>query len=70
MTWTPEKVKDDLPNVKVKFPDGHTMLAMVSGRKLKFAGLHVRLHEQWLTAGRCSWETLARVLNNGSEVIL
>jgi hypothetical protein len=30
----------------------------------------VRLHEKWVVVGTITWDTLARVLNEDSEVLL
>jgi hypothetical protein len=44
--WTVERVKELLPDVKVKV-NGQVVMGQVRGRKLAFAGVRV---------GNCTWE--------------
>lgn len=69
--WTPGKVSEYLPPVRVKLPDGRVVVASVSragsswGDRGKFARV-------FLPGGgsiEAAWQTLADVLNNDGTLI-
>ena len=65
-TWNEVTVKEALPAVKVKLPDGRVVECQVGGRRLPFAGV-------WLPDGgivEVSWKTVTRVLNEDRAVIV
>ena len=67
MEWTEERVKKELPNIRVKLWDGHEADAQLSGRKLKFAAVTVMVHGSTLDT-TASWCTIARVLSLGQPL--
>ena len=64
--WTPQKVRDELPNVPV-FWNGKSQMARVSGRKERFACVWL---ERSGISWEVSWDTVANVLNNGRAIII
>lgn len=63
---TEKIVRDTLPNVPIKYSNGETGMATVSGRLNKFATLHFGQYGQV----EVSFQTIASVLNRGSRVLL
>jgi hypothetical protein len=62
LEWTPDRVKQELPEVRVKMPNGELCMMRVSGRLLQFA-------EVSDDRGRSipfAWPTIAHHLNTGS----
>jgi len=58
--WTIEKVKDELPDIKVTTPVGKVTIGHVRGRKMQFAGV-------WTDEGfhcEAAWSTIVHCLNN------
>lgn len=68
-TWTAERVKDELPDVKVKLKSGKTVTGKVSGRKNQFANVVVKTGDGDITE-EFAWTTLARALNNNTSVTI
>lgn len=64
--WTIERVKQELPDVWCKRPDGSIILAAVRGRKLDFAHVHTSNGGM----AEVAWSTIANVLNRGGYVLL
>jgi len=64
-TWNVEKVKEELPDVKVKF-NNKVSLWRVRGRKNQFAGLYDPSTNIGIEA---AWETVVHVLNHDTAII-
>ena len=64
-TWNVTKVKDELPDVKVKF-NNKISLWRTRGRKNQFAGLYDPITNISIEA---AWETIVNVLNNDTAII-
>lgn len=59
-TWTPERVKQELPPVLVKMPDGTIRPGIVAGRTQEFASVGV----DGEIVGLWAWKAVARALTN------
>jgi hypothetical protein len=68
--WTVERVKEELPHVRVIFPDGTITTGRVTGRLGEFAAVKVEIHGAWVGVGGWAWESVATVLNEGRKLIL
>ena len=67
MTWTAAKVREELPDVQVRWSDGKVYTFVVRGRLLRYAsvrpfdiGSAVQL--------QYSWDTIAASLNSGKPL--
>ena len=66
-TWTIERVKAELPDVRVAMPDGKIVDAMIGGRLEKYPT--VSPHGNWPSPGPnypgsiVSWSTIVHCLN-------
>ena len=71
MDWTIERVKAELPDVRVSMPDGKVVDAMISGRLEKYP--RVSPCGQWLNApgyagSIVSWGTIVHSLNTDQAI--
>ncbi len=73
MTWTIERVKAELPDVRVSMPDGQVVDAMISGRLEEYP--MVSPHGGWprsaamIDAGAVvSWSTIVHCLNANKPI--
>jgi hypothetical protein len=65
--WTPERVKEELPDVQVRLADRRTIVTgNVRGRKLQFAVVYLPDDRR----EEFAWSTLANSLNNGTPLQL
>ena len=62
MKWTADLVKEELPNIRVKFADGTELDASLTGRYRKHPEISVKVHGSWLSTS-ATWETIAHTLN-------
>ena len=67
MKWTASLVAEELPHVRVRFADGTTQEASVSGRRHQFPTVNVKVHGSWLCV-QATWESIANVLNEHEEL--
>jgi hypothetical protein len=68
--WTVDRVKEELPLVRVRGIDGTIYVGEIKGRKQKFPRVFYEYETghgvKWINAGEFAWETLARSLNKGT----
>ena len=64
MKWTADLVKEELPNIRVKFADGTELDASLAGRYRKLPEINVKVYGSWLSTS-ATWETIAHALNEG-----
>lgn len=83
MQWTPELVREKLPNVTVRYA-GHTYAGFVRGRRERFAwvwgvagctvpsftGSTLPMPSQRTPEREVAWSTIARCLNQGRAIHL
>lgn len=73
MTWTIEKAKEDLPDVRTIIPGypakgkEKIVICWLGGRKMKFATL---THPTSGMTCECSWPAVVRSLNSGGRPII
>lgn len=69
--WTPQSVRDLLPDVSVEYPDGTRGTAMVSGRHEQFLTLRpLSNFRAGYSLGEVSDETVAHCLNEDRPVLV
>jgi hypothetical protein len=59
--WTPARVKDELPEVRVQMPNGELCMMRVSGRLMQFA----QVSDDRGRSIPFAWPTIAHCLNTG-----
>ena len=67
MIWTEQRVREELPVIRVKFCDGYESTAQLGGRTQDFALVVVNVHGSTLDT-TASWQTIAYALNNGNPL--
>lgn len=69
--WTPQSVRDLLPDVTVEYPDGTRGTAMVSGRYEQFLTLRpLSDFRAGYSLGEVAAETVAHCLNEDRPVLV
>lgn len=65
-----EAFREELPTVKVLFPDGTILPGITQGRQADFCTVSVILHGAYVTVGEWNWEAIATAHSNGRPVRL
>ena len=60
---TIDQIRDDLPNVRVRMPNGRITVGYLSGRFRSFAHVIVDTGNGWESAGEWSWQTVTDAVN-------
>lgn len=69
--WDAEKVREELPDVRVKLSSGKIVVGQVKGRELEFAHVIVYLEDGYVNRNvEVAWSTIADCLNRGSAIII
>jgi len=63
-----EDAKRDLPNVRVKMPNGTTFIGKVTGRKNRFPTVSVLFSECGEFSFQTSWAQIARKATDGTSI--
>jgi hypothetical protein len=67
MMWTPDRVRDELPDVTVRFAGGLMRTGRVGGRRLPFA----RVTCTGMLGGvEVAWKTIADCLNSDTPILI
>lgn len=62
------KVKDELPNQKIRMPDGNTYDALLSGRKNLYCKVTVLRYHGLEASYEINWEAITRVVLSGDPL--
>lgn len=69
ITMTTQEIKEYLPDVIVRRPNGTTVYSRVRGRKNNFASVSVPMNPGWFTF-EWSWESIARSITQDKPLRL
>ena len=67
--WTPESVRRELPDVKIRLKDKTIVTGSVRGRQNQFATVFFKISGNDVQE-EFAWTTIARSLNNGTPLQL
>jgi ethanolamine utilization microcompartment shell protein EutS len=64
-----DQVKQDLPNVRVKLPNGRIIVGYLSGRQRSFAHVIADRGNGWESIGEWSWVSVTNAVNAGRPLL-
>lgn len=67
--YSVQEVKESLPRVLVKYPNGQTAYAKITGRLLRFPRLTVA-NDAEMSYFETSWEAVTRAVNNNTPITI
>jgi|WetSurMetagenome_2_1015567.scaffolds.fasta_scaffold2260554_1 hypothetical protein len=67
--WTVETVKEELPHINVRLPDGLIVRAEMNGRRMPVCGVWFEVHGLTIRY-EAAWETVCRCLNEGRPLVV